>query len=78
MAHTWQDDMHDARELRRRARGIANSSTRRRMQKAADNLHLRAVKKVERSLKQRVRASSQPGRQASGGDLSAGLARGRG
>jgi len=75
MAHTWRDDLADARELRRRARGISDSTTRRRMQKAADKLAIRSVKKVERTLKQRVRAPSSPGRQAAGGSVTAGLLR---
>jgi len=54
MAHTWEDDFAEAKKLRKTARGIANTSLKRRMQSAADKLHLRGIKKVERRFKTRV------------------------
>lgn len=65
MAHTWEDDFAEAKRLRKTARGIANSTLRRRMQSAADKLHLRGIKKVERRFKQRIPRTAAQGR---GGD----------
>jgi len=65
MAHTWEDDFAEAKRLRKTARGIANLSLKRRMQNAADKLHLRGIKKVERRFKTRV---ARPAATGGGGD----------
>lgn len=65
MAHTWEDDFAEAKRLRKTARGIANLTLKRRMQNAADKLHLRGIKKVERRFKTRV---TRPQAARGGGD----------
>lgn len=56
-ARTPEDDLDEARKLRRRARGIKTPQTRRRMQRIAERLENRALKKYETRMKQRVRGA---------------------
>jgi len=54
MARDWRDDFADAKEIRKRAKGVSNSSLRRGLQREADERIKRAFKKLQRQRKTRV------------------------